>query len=199
MNYGYIRVSTDKQDTENQKWGIIEYCKKNNITIDEWHEETVSGKKDYHKRDIANILSKAKKDDLIVCTELSRLSRDMLSIMSILNDCMARGINVWTVKNEYRLGNNMQSKVLAFAFGIAAEIERDLISQRTKEALSRKKSEGVVLGRRKGSVARSHKLDGYACKISDMLTSGKTRAEVVMELGISRTTLENHLKRMNKK
>ena len=143
MNYGYIRVSSDKQTVENQRYEIETFAGNNGFTIDGWIEETISGLKNYDKRELGELLAKVKEDDLIICTELSRLGRNLFMIMEILSLCMKKNCKVWTIKDNYRLGDDIQSKVLAFAFVLSAEIERNLISQRTKEALARKKSEGV--------------------------------------------------------
>ena len=140
MIYGYIRVSTDKQTVENQRYEIEKYCKERELVIYSWIEETISGTKKIDERKLGKLLSKVKKGDIIICAELSRLGRNMFMIMSILNYCMENEIKVWTIKDNYRLGDDLTSKVLAFAFGLSAEIERNLISQRTKEALARKKS-----------------------------------------------------------
>lgn len=121
MTYGYIRVSTDKQTVENQRFEINNFCRKENLAVDGWIEETISGTKNYDKRKLCELLNHVQKGDLIICAELSRL------------------------------GDDIQSKVLAFAFGLSAEIERNLISQRTKEALALRKAEGIVLGRKIGS------------------------------------------------
>ena len=150
MTYGYIRVSTDKQTVENQRFEITRFCKTKNIHIDGWIEETISGTKAYNKRALGRLLKQVQKDDLIICAELSRLGRNLFMIMEILNICMNKECRVWTVKDNYRLGEDIQSKVLAFAFGLSAEIERNLISQRTKEALARKREEGKHLGRDNG-------------------------------------------------
>ncbi len=151
MIYGYIRVSTDKQTVENQRFEINRYCREHEMIVDKWIEETISGTKDVEKRKLGNLLDMMKKDDVLICAELSRLGRNLLMIMAILNQCMKREVQVWTIKDNYRLGSDINSKVLAFAFGLSAEIERNLISQRTKEALARKRAEGVILGRPKGS------------------------------------------------
>lgn len=143
MIYGYIRVSSDKQTVENQRFEINNFCKRNNFSIDGWIEETISGTKAYNKRELGKLLKQVNKDDLIICAELSRLGRNLFMIMEILNICMTKECRVWTIKDNYRLGDDIQSKVLAFAFGLSAEIERNLISQRTKEALARKKAEGL--------------------------------------------------------
>ena len=150
MIYGYIRVSSDRQTVENQRFEINKFCEYNKLVIDGWIEETISGTKAYNKRELGKLLKRVQKDDLIICAELSRLGRNLFMIMEILNICMTKECRVWTIKDNYRLGDDIQSKVLAFAFGLSAEIERNLISQRTKEALARKKAEGVILGRPKG-------------------------------------------------
>ncbi|MBO4745057.1 MAG: recombinase family protein, partial [Bacteroidales bacterium] len=134
MIYGYIRVSSDKQTVENQRFEINNFCLKENMHIDGWIEETISGTKNYDKRELGRLLKKVQKDDLIICAELSRLGRSLFMIMEILSLCMKKECKVWTIKDNYRLGDDIQSKVLAFAFGLSAEIERNLISQRTKEA-----------------------------------------------------------------
>ena len=134
MIYGYIRVSSDKQTVENQRFEIKNFCDNQNIKIDGWIEETISGTKAYNKRELGKLLNKVQKDDLIICAELSRLGRNLFMIMEILNICMSKECRVWTIKDNYKLGEDIQSKVLAFAFGLSAEIERNLISQRTKEA-----------------------------------------------------------------
>lgn len=139
MNYGYIRVSSDKQTVENQRFEISRFAEEQNIQIDGWIEETISGTKNYDKRKLGKLLKRIEKGDLIICAELSRLGRNLFMIMEILNICMTKECRVWTIKDGYRLGDDIQSKVLAFAFGLSAEIERNLISQRTKEALARKK------------------------------------------------------------
>lgn len=136
MVYGYIRVSTDKQTLENQRYEINEFCKANGLSVDEWIEETISGTIIPMNRKLGKLLDIVKKDDLIICSEISRLGRSLFMIMSVLNQLMEKGAKVWTIKDSYRLGDDIQSKVLAFAFGLSAEIERQLISQRTKEALA---------------------------------------------------------------
>ena len=158
MIYGYIRVSTDRQTVENQRFEINNFCERNVMVVDKWIEETISGSKNIQDRKLGKLLKKMKKADVLICSELSRLGRNLLMIMGILNECMNRDIQVWTIKDNYRLGSDINSKVLAFAFGLSAEIERNLISQRTKEALARKRAEGVILGRPKGSKSKVKKL-----------------------------------------
>lgn len=159
MIYGYIRVSSDKQTVENQRFEINKFCEKEKMKVDGWIEETISGTKAYDKRQLGSLLKRIQKGDIIICAELSRLGRNLFMIMEILNICMTKECKVWTIKDNYRLGEDIQSKVLAFAFGLSAEIERNLISQRTKEALARKKAEGIVLGRPKGKRVRQRSIN----------------------------------------
>ena len=196
MIYGYIRVSSDKQTVENQRFEINNFCKRNNLKIDGWIEETISGTKSYNKRELGKLLNKVQKDDLIICAELSRLGRNLFMIMEILNICMNKNCKVWTIKDNYRLGEDIQSKVLAFAFGLSAEIERNLISQRTKEALARKKAEGVVLGRPKGRKNINTKLTNKEELLFQLLKSGISKSLVAKKLKISRNTLYAYLKKM---
>jgi len=152
MIYGYLRVSTDVQDTENQKHGVIQKAKDLGFEIESWIiDDGVSGTKEPEERKLGKLLKKIKKGDTIISSELSRLGRSLFMVMRILEHCMKMECKVFTVKDGYELGDNIQSKVLAFAFALAAEIERDMISKRTKEALARKKAEGVILGRPRGS------------------------------------------------
>lgn len=193
MVYGYVRVSSDKQTVENQKYEIIRFCERENISIDGWIEETISGTKNYDKRKLGKLLKKIKKGDLIICSELSRLGRNLFMIMEILNICMTRECRVWTIKDNYRLGEDIQSKVLAFAFGLSAEIERNLISQRTKEALARKKAEGVKLGRPLGK-AKKVKLTGKEKYITNLLDKKISKSEIARRLKVDRGTVASFIK-----
>lgn len=195
MVYGYIRVSTDRQTVENQRFEIKRFCKHESIKVDYWIEETISGTKDVDKRKLGELLGKLKKGDILICSELSRLGRNLLMIMSILNECMKNEIQVWTIKDNYRLGSDISSKVLAFAFSLSAEIERNLISQRTKEALARKKAEGVHIGRPKGTLSKSVKLTGKNDCIKALLLEGKSQVKISRELNVARGTLIRYMKR----
>lgn len=199
MTYGYIRVSSDKQTVENQRFEINNFCKRENMAIDGWIEETISGTKAYNKRALGKLLNKITKGDLIICAELSRLGRNLFMIMEILNICMTKEAKVWTIKDNYRLGDDIQSKVLAFAFGLSAEIERNLISQRTKEALARKKSEGVVLGRPKGrrSAPDKYKLSGKDVLIRSLQAEGVSKRKIAKILKVDRNTLDRYIKMIN--
>lgn len=189
MIYGYIRVSTDKQTVENQRYEINQFCDKSILVVDKWIEETISGSKNVEDRKLGKLLKKMKKEDILICSELSRLGRNLLMIMSILNECMNRDIQVWTIKDNYRLGRDISSKVLAFAFGLSAEIERNLISQRTKEALARKKAEGVVLGRPKGRKSTRTKLTGKEKEIQALLNKNVSKSAIGRILGVNRLTV----------
>lgn len=196
MRYGYIRVSSDKQTVENQRFEINSFCAKQGWRIDGWIEETVSGAKTYRERRLGKLLKHVGAGDMIICSELSRLGRNLYMIMEILSHCMSRGCRVWTIKDGYRLGDDIQSKVLAFAFGLSAEIERNLISQRTREALARVKAEGKALGRPKGS--RTHKesklLYRHERYITRALRQGHSEREIALRLHCSRTTLARYIR-----
>lgn len=194
MNYGYIRVSSDKQTVENQRFEINNFCKRESINIDGWIEETISGTKNYDKRKLGKLLGKIKAGDLILCAELSRLGRNLFMIMEILHICMKKECKVWTIKDNYRLGDDIQSKVLAFAFGLSAEIERNLISQRTKEALARKKAEGVVLGRPVGRKSSKVKLSGKDVAIQELLNQGLSKCAIARIFKVHRMTVDSYIR-----
>ena len=194
MIYGYIRVSTDKQTTENQRFEIIEFAKKQEIIIDKWIEETISGTKSLKKRELGHLLKHLKAGDILIASELSRLGRNLLQIMSILHYCMEIEAKIWTIKDNYRLGDDIQSKVLAFAFGLSAEIERNLISQRTKEALKRKREQGIVLGRPKGRKSSYLKLSKYKKQVLRMKKRGCTNTKIGKKFGVTRDTVARFLK-----
>ena len=194
MIYGYIRVSTDKQTVENQRFEINNFCTKQDIVVHKWIEETISGTKNVDERKLGKLLKKMKKEDILICSELSRLGRSLLMIMGVLNECMNRDIKVWTIKDNYRLGNDINSKVLAFAFGLSAEIERNSISQRTKEALARKKAEGVILGRPIGSKSATTKLTGQEKKLKDLLDKRVSYSAIGRILGVHRLTVTSFVK-----
>ena len=193
MIYGYIRVSTDKQTVENQRYEINRFCERQNIAIGTWLEETTSGAKEPEKRKLGKLLAGLRKGDILVCAELSRLGRSLLMIMEILNQCLKREVQVWTIKDNYRLGADISSKVLAFAFALTAEIERNLVSQRTKEALSRKRAEGIILGRPKGRKSARVKLTGREEEIIRLLRRGYSQTRAARRLKVHRLTLGKFL------
>ena len=196
MNYGYIRVSSDKQTVENQRFEIANFCKANGIEINGWIEEVISGVKTYDNRALGKLLARVGKGDLIICAELSRLGRNLYMIMDILYICMSKECKVWTIKDNYRLGDDIQSKVLAFAFGLSAEIERNLISQRTKEALARKKAEGMILGRPKGghNSPEKYKLYGKEDLIRQLLAENVPMTRIAAVCKVHRNTLTSFVR-----
>lgn len=194
MIYGYIRVSSDKQTVENQRFEIKKFCERHDLQIDDWIEETISGTRAYTKRQLGRLLKRVGRDDIIICSELSRLGRNLFMIMEILNICMTKECRVWTIKDNYRLGDDIQSKVLAFAFGLSAEIERNLISQRTKEALARKKAEGVKLGHPRGFRCRLNPkcINKHEWIIKE-LSKCTQKTVIAKKLKVSKTTLYRYL------
>lgn len=196
MIYGYIRVSCDKQTVENQRFEIARFCHSRGMAVDGWIEETISGTRAYTKRELGKLLRRVGKDDLIICAELSRLGRNLFMIMEILNICMTRECRVWTIKDNYRLGDDIQSKVLAFAFGLSAEIERNLISQRTKEALARRRAEGVALGRPKGrrSAPDKYKLHGKRALVEELLKAQVSKRKIAKLCRVDRGTLDRYIR-----
>lgn len=193
MIYGYIRVSSDKQTTENQRFEIERFAKENGIVVEKWMNETISAVKDLEERKLGQLLKILKRGDIVIASELSRLGRNLLQVMSILHHCMKKDVQVWTIKDNYRLGADIQSKVLAFAFGLSAEIERNLISQRTREALARLKAEGKKLGRPKGSRNKFNKLTGKEKEIEKMLQDSVTKEKIAKSFHVSRRTLYNFM------
>ncbi len=189
--YFYIRVSTDLQNCANQRFELETFARKNNIKVDEIIEETISSRKPLDKRKLGKLLKKLAKGDKIITTEISRLGRNMLEVMGILQTCLEKECEIITVKENYHLGADIQSKVLAFAFSLASEIERQLISQRTKEALKRLKNEGKHLGRPFGYSYR--KLKKKHNKIVELLGKGVSKSQIARLMGCTWTTLHRYI------
>lgn len=194
MIYGYIRVSSDKQTVENQRFEIEEFSKQKKIIIDSWVEETISSTKKFEERKFSKLLKKAQSWDLIIVSEISRMGRNLMQIMSILNICMQKEVAVRTIKEWYELGDNINSKVLAFAFWLSAEIERNLISQRTKEALARKRAEWIILWRPKWSKSSYTKLTWYESRIKEFRKKGLSYTAIWRILGVHRITVSKFVK-----
>ncbi|RUM41184.1 MAG: resolvase [Desulfurobacterium sp.] len=191
--YAYIRVSTDSQETENQRYEVLKYANEKKLGNVEIVEETISGKKSWKKRQLGNLVDELQEGDILIITELSRLGRSMLEIMELLSILLRKGVELHVVKNRQILKDDLQSKVFAMAFSIAAEIERELISQRTREALQRRKAEGKPLGRPKGSY--SSKLDKYREQIEELRAKGVSIASIAKILEVPYTTLYDYLRR----
>ena len=190
-NIGYLRVSTQYQDNEKNKLDILKLANDKKLGHVEFVEEVVSGKISWRKRSIAQILNDLSKGDSIILSELSRLGRSMLECMEILSIATDKGIHIYAVKGNWQLENSIQSKVVAMAFSIAYEIERDLISQRTKEALRAKKAAGAKLGRPKG-IGKS-KLDPFKPEIEALLANGSTKRFIANRYNSSYANLHKWL------
>lgn len=190
---GYLRVSSDTQDIEKNKAEILVFANNKKLGQVIWVEEIVSGKVSWRKRKIGGVISDLQAGDHLVVSELSRLGRSMLECMEILSVASQRQINIYAIKGNWQLDRSIQSKIIAMAFSMAAEIERELISQRTREALAVKKRQGVKLGRPKG-VGKS-KLDKYRVEIEALLANGSTQRFIAHRYRTTETNLSRWLKR----
>ena len=188
MTIGYLRVSTGKQHPANQKDEIERFAAQKNITVNRWVVEVASGSKSEKDRKLGRLLKTMQPGDTLIVTEISRLSRTLTEIMSIMGKCLEKGILLYTTKEGYTFDNTINSKVLCFAFGLVAEIERNLISMRTKEALAMRKAEGVKLGRRHGSYTKMNVLKENIAHVVSMLNQGSTIADVCRKFHVSRET-----------
>ncbi|MBO6281459.1 MAG: recombinase family protein [Alphaproteobacteria bacterium] len=196
MIYGYIRVSTHKQSYDAMEREIAEYAKTHNFKIDKWIEETISSRKALKNRKLGILLEQLKNNDILIATEISRLGRSLLEVMAILQTCLSKNCQVITIKENYHLGNDIQSQVLAFAFGLSAQIERNLISQRTKSSLENLKAKGKKLGRPYGAETKKLKLSKNIKKIRQLLNEGTSKNQIARIIGVQRITLHRFLCRM---
>lgn len=194
MIYGYCRCSTDKQTLANQRFEINRFTAQQKIKVNRWVCETISSRQPLAKRQLGVVLENLKQGDVLIATELSRLGRSLLEVMNILQQCLEKNCQVWTLKENYRLGADIQSKVLAFAFGLSAEIERQLISERTRMSLAKLKEDGRKLGRPMGAKANKLKLEANAQKIKNLRANGISKVKIARILGVNRTTLYRFLK-----
>lgn len=193
---GYIRVSTDKQDYANQEKGILDSAKLFNTAEVEFIEETVSGKISWRQRELGKLVSYMEKGDVLIVSELSRLGRSLIDVLEILREFTNKQVIVYCVKGGYKLnGGDLQTTILTTVMGLAAQIERELISMRTKEALQRKKAEGMKLGRPKGN-GRS-RLDQYNNLIISDKNNGMTIQQLANKYQSSWTNMKNYLKKKN--
>ncbi len=193
-NFAYLRVSSDQQDIKSQKFGLLEYCNNYNINPIKFVEDTVSGKITWKERAIGNIFEKATKGDLIVVSEISRLGRSTLQVLEILEAAAKKEISVHIAKNHMIIDGSMQSTITATVLGLAAQIEREFISSRTKEALAKRKEDGMKLGRPKGQ-AQLLKLDNYRDDIVKYLKKGINKRAISKLIECSPSTLYEWLKR----
>ena len=197
MNYGYIRVSTDKQTTQNQMFEIENYCAKNGLKIDKWIGEKISGRIDAEKRKLGKLLKKITKEDTIICSEISRLSRQMYALIALLYQCEKQNVNIIAIKESFNPQEHKYAKYSALFFAASAEFERNLISQRTKEALAYKKSVGIQLGRPIGSKSKCKKLTGKEDFIKKMKSEGVSLRKMAKILKVDTKTLSNFIKENN--
>src|ERR687896_1633654 len=188
----YLRVSTIDQDIDKNKSAILTLANLKVLGHVHFIEEKVSGKVPWRNRKIADILNSSQKEDNIIVSELSRLGRSMLECMEILSIATQKGINVYAVKGDWQLTNSIQSKIIAMAFSMASEIERDLISKRTREALLVKKQNGMKLGRPKG-IGKS-KLEIYRVEIEALIKNGSTRKFIANLYHTTEANLHHWLK-----
>ena len=193
MIYAYIRVSTEMQNYASQEYEIRNYCLEKGIKVDKWVSESISGTVKVEKRTLGKVIRKMDRGDMLICTEISRLGRNMLMIMSILNTCSSKGIYIHSIKDNFDLSDNINSKIIAFAFALAAEIERNLISQRTREALALKKASGVKLGRPPGSSRKKEKTCKYYEIIMEKHNEGVSFVKLAKQYKIHRNTLRKYL------
>jgi len=189
----YLRVSTADQNLEKNKYDILQLANQRDLGQVVWIEEAVSGRVSWKKRKIAQVLARLRQGDNLIISELSRLGRSMLECMEILSIAAQEGIHIYAVKGNWQLDSSIQSKIVAMAFSMAAEIERDLISQRTREALAARKKAGVKLGRPRG-VGKS-KLDPYRPEIEALLANGSTQKFIAKRYGTTEANLSRWLKR----
>ena len=188
MIIGYLRVSTGKQNPANQQDEIRRFADSRNLSVSQWVTEVASGKKKGCDRKLGGLIRRMKRGDTLIVTEVSRLSRTLTDLMAIMGKCLEKGINLYTTKEGYSFDNTINSKVLCFAFGLVAEIERNLISMRTKEALALRKAEGMVLGRKKGSFTKQKVLIDNQEEIVRMLEQDKSITDICKRFGLSRDT-----------
>lgn len=191
MVYGYIRVSTGTQTTENQKIQIKKYCKEKRLRNIVWYSETISGTKQPEKRKLGQLLELLQEGDVICCTEISRLGRSMMMIMNVLDYCLKRNVKVIAIKENFILDDSIACKALMFAFGLSAEIERTLISERTKAGLERARKKGKRIGRMPGEKPRHFKLTPYKSKIKKYIKEGRSINSMAKEFGVRWQTMKN--------
>ncbi|MBQ6027043.1 MAG: recombinase family protein [Alphaproteobacteria bacterium] len=193
---GYIRVSSNKQTCEHQHFEIEQFAEHNNINVDKWVEETITSRKPLNKRKLGQLLDDLQPNDILIAAEISRLGRSLLEVMHILEYCLNKNCQVWTIKENYRLGNDIQSKVMAFAFGLSAEIERNLISQRTKASLESVRATGKRLGRPFSAQSKKLKLSRNTKKVKELLDMGLTIYRIAKIMQVKQTTVSRFINRM---
>jgi DNA invertase Pin-like site-specific DNA recombinase len=192
---GYVRVSTTKQDADNQRHEILEYTNQRHLHVDAFIEVEISSRKDQKQRRIEELMGKLHSGDTLIVSELSRLGRSTSEVIDIVNQLIARKIQFVAIKQGLHIAgaHDMQTKVMVTMFSLFAELERDIISERTKAALAAKKAGGKKLGKPKGTVQAS-KLDPHRKRIVEFLKHGVAKSAIARMLGTSRTNLANYIK-----
>ena len=194
MIYGYCRVSTRHQPEENQHFVIENFAKQNNINIDSWIEEKISSGRKLQDRKLGALLNNLQSGDILITTEISRLGRSLLEVMGILQMCLERDCQIWTLKENFRLGTDIQSKVLAFAFGLSAELSRSLLRDRVRESLARLKADGKKLGRPIGAQSKFLKLSKNNERINLLISQGISKNKIARIMRVNKVTLYNYLR-----
>ena len=197
-NFAYLRVSTDAQDTQNQKHGVMAYCLEKGFAPVEWVEDTVSGKVDWRQREIGKLIERSTEGDVLIVSEVSRIGRSTLAVLEVMDAAKKKGLSIHIVKQNMIADSSTQSQITLTILGLAAQIERELISSRTKEALQKRKAEGVKLGRPEGK-AKNLKLDKKKDEINALLKKKVSKAAITRLYGVSITTLDRWLSRQPKK
>ena len=196
MIYAYCRVSTTHQTEENQRFVIEKFANETNIHIDVWVEETISSGQKLSKRKLGKLIPRLKSGDILITTEISRLARSLMELMGILQTCLEKDCQIWTLKENFRLGTDVQSKVLAFAFGLSAELSKSLLQARVRESLARIKAGGKKLGRPFGARSRELKLAKYHNRLERMIKRGISKPQIAKKLGVHKCTIYNYLKKI---
>ena len=191
MIYGYIRVSTDSQTVQNQKIQIKKYCKEKRLHNIKWFSETISGTIAPEKRKLGELFEMVKEGDVIICTELSRLGRSMIMILNELDYCLKRNVKVVAIKENFTLDDSIACTALMLAFGLSAELERKLLSERTKMGLSRARLKGKRIGRQKGEKPHYFKLSPYKTKIRQYIKEGRSIYSMAREFNVTWQTMKN--------
>lgn len=194
MVYGYCRVSTAHQHEENQHFVIENFAKQNNLQIDAWVEEKISSSKKLQDRKLGKLLNNLQSGDILITTEISRLGRSLLEVMGILQNCLEKNCQIWTLKENFRLGSDIQSKVLAFAFGLSAELSKSLLQERVRESLARLKANGKKLGRPIGAKSKSLKLSKNKKRINRLVNKGISKNEIARIMRVNKTTLYKYMR-----
>lgn len=195
MTYCYLRVSSDDQDVKSQQIGVDEFLRQHGWACDRWYiDEGVSGGVDWRRRKVASMVRDAKPGDVLVFAEISRIGRKLVDVLEVIKTCSGKGVKIYTVKDRYTLEDTIQSKVLVTVMGLAAEIERDLIRQRTREGLTRARAAGKILGRPVGSKTKNRKLDAERERIRHGVLYGKGVCEIARTIRVHRNTVARYIR-----